>query len=100
MHILGQNNIEEIRVDGDLLGLLEFNLNCVTDVIVYSFIVLDSYKYYKSQMFMPTFETTCTYCLENPLAMDIDSGSIIDQVLVRTPEGDIATYKTMVKPVY
>ncbi|XP_056005664.1 uncharacterized protein LOC125660040 [Ostrea edulis] len=56
---------------------------------------IDSYKYYKSQMFMPTFETTCTYCLENPLAMDIDSGSIIDQVLVRTPEGDIATYKTM-----
>nr|XP_022335421.1 uncharacterized protein LOC111132064 [Crassostrea virginica] len=43
---------------------------------------MDSYNFYKNSGFMPSLDSVCTFCLENPLADD-DVNSLIDHVLVR-----------------
>ena len=45
-------------------------------------VILDSYNFYKNSGFMPSLDSVCTFCLENPLADD-DVNSLIDHVLVR-----------------
>uniref|UniRef100_K1PA87 Endonuclease/exonuclease/phosphatase domain-containing protein n=1 Tax=Magallana gigas TaxID=29159 RepID=K1PA87_MAGGI len=52
---------------------------------------MDSYKYYLDQGFLPSLDSECTYCIENPLSID-DVNSIIDHILVRPPANENKKY--------
>lgn len=60
-----------------------------------AFIFTDSYKYYLDQGFLPSLDSECTYCLENPLSID-DVNSIIDHILVRPPANENKMYSAEV----
>lgn len=55
----------------------------------------DSYKYYIDQGFLPSLDSECTYCIENPLSID-DVNSIIDHILVRPPANENKKYSAEV----